>query len=138
VENYHEKLEEEYLFPRFGKAKKLIDLVAVLCYQHLAGRQVTEKIILALANKDHATLVTYLRAFTSMYRPHAAREDTVLFPAFRSLVTPSEYKELGKQFEAREHQIFAKEGFEGQVARVKHIERQLGIYDLSDFTAKVS
>src|SRR4029453_15160753 len=30
VEDYHEKLEEDFLFPRFKKANKLVDLVAVL------------------------------------------------------------------------------------------------------------
>ena len=30
IENYHEKLEEEFLFPRFGKANELTDLVNVL------------------------------------------------------------------------------------------------------------
>ena len=30
VEDYHEKLEENYLFPRFKKANKLVDLVDVL------------------------------------------------------------------------------------------------------------
>ena len=30
VEDYHEKLEEDYLFPRFRKANKLVDLVDVL------------------------------------------------------------------------------------------------------------
>jgi hypothetical protein len=73
-----------------------------------------------------------------MYRPHEAREDTVLFPAFRSLVPDKEYKELGELFESREHQLFGKEGFEGQVERVGQIERRLGIYDLSQFTPKMS
>lgn len=30
IEDYHEKLEEDYLFPAFEKQKKLVDLVAVL------------------------------------------------------------------------------------------------------------
>ena len=30
VEQYHEKLEEDYLFPRFRKAKKHVDLVETL------------------------------------------------------------------------------------------------------------
>jgi hypothetical protein len=34
-----------------------------------------------------------------MYRPHAVREDTVVFPAFRSVVGHSAYRELGEQFE---------------------------------------
>ena len=38
IENYHEKLEEDYLFPRFEKAKRLTDLVATLRTQHAAKR----------------------------------------------------------------------------------------------------
>src|SRR5205085_12675248 len=30
IEDYHEKLEEDFLFPRFKKAGKLVDLVDVL------------------------------------------------------------------------------------------------------------
>jgi hemerythrin-like domain-containing protein len=137
VEAYHEKLEEQHLFPRFEKAQKLTDLVAVLRSQHLVGRHVTAEIGTALTKKDHTALILSLRAFTHMYRPHEAREDTVLFPAFQSLVSTREYNELGEQFEEREHQLFGKDGFEGQVARVEKIERQLGIYDLSQFTPKV-
>ena len=46
-----------------------------------------------------------------MYRPHAAREDTVLFPAFRKLVPKKQYGELGEQFEDKEHELFGKAGF---------------------------
>jgi hemerythrin-like domain-containing protein len=42
VEDYHEKLEEDFLFPRFKKAKKLIDLVNVLLQQHQARRRLTD------------------------------------------------------------------------------------------------
>jgi hemerythrin-like domain-containing protein len=34
VEDYHEKLEEDHLFPHFRKANKLVDLVEVLNTQH--------------------------------------------------------------------------------------------------------
>ena len=44
VEDYHERLEENYLFPRFEKAGKLIDLVKVLFQQHLVGRRLTDRI----------------------------------------------------------------------------------------------
>jgi hemerythrin-like domain-containing protein len=49
IEQYHEKLEEDHLFPRFEKAGKLVDLVATLRAQHQAGRQLTGA-ILAEAN----------------------------------------------------------------------------------------
>ena len=42
VEDYHEKLEEDFLFPRFEKANQLVDLVKVLREQHQAGRRVTD------------------------------------------------------------------------------------------------
>ena len=44
IEQYHEKLEEDYLFPRFEEAGKLVDLVKVLKDQHKAGRRLTEYI----------------------------------------------------------------------------------------------
>ena len=42
VEDYHEKLEEEHLFPRFRTACKLVGLVEVLEAQHKAGRKLTD------------------------------------------------------------------------------------------------
>ena len=44
IEDYHEKLEEDFLFPRFEKAGKLADLTAVLRRQHVAGRTLTAQI----------------------------------------------------------------------------------------------
>ena len=44
VEEYHEKLEEDFLFPRFRKANKLVSLVDTLQAQHKAGRELTANI----------------------------------------------------------------------------------------------
>lgn len=141
IEDYHEKLEEDYLFPRFEKAGKLTDLVQVLRTQHKAGRQLTDR-IKNLATLDavkspveREKLSNALRLFIRMYRPHAAREDTVLFPALRSLVSAHEYAALGEEFEDKEHALFGKEGFEGIVAEVSELERRLGLDDLAGFTA---
>jgi hypothetical protein len=60
----------------------------------------------------------------------------VLFPAFRGLVTKQEYAALGEDFEKEEHRLFGKEGFEGMVERVAAIEKELGIFDLDQFTPK--
>lgn len=139
VEEYHEKLEEEHLFPRFRKKGKLVELVDVLEAQHKAGRRVTDR-ILVLASSDLRTgkreLSTLLRQFVRMYAPHEAREDTVLFPALREIVSREEYAALGEDFERKEHQLFGKEGFEGMVERVVGIEKTLGIFDLAQFTPR--
>ena len=78
-----------------------------------------------------------MQQFIHMYRPHAAREDTVLFPAFRSIVSPREFDELGEKFEDREKELFGKEGFEKMVESVGEIEEKLGIHELSKFTPEV-
>jgi hemerythrin-like domain-containing protein len=142
IEEYHEKLEEENLFPRFEKAGKLVDLVAVLREQHQAGRHLTGEIQrLAKAGaivkeEDRRRLSDSMRLFIRMYRPHEAREDTVLFPAFRSIVSKKEYEALGEAFEEQEHRLFGSDGFEKIVAEVAGLEKPLGIYELSGFTPK--
>jgi hemerythrin-like domain-containing protein len=95
VEDYHEKLEEDFLFPRFEKANRLVDLVKVLREQHQAGRRVTD-VTMRFANlqslkndSERAPLDNSMRQFVRMYNPHEAREDTVLFPAFRGIVSPA-------------------------------------------------
>ena len=143
IEDYHEKLEEEHLFPRYRKAGKLVDLVDVLTAQHKAGRKVTERIeglatLRSLRIADEAReLVTQIRQFIRMYRPHEAREDTVLFPVLHQIVSHNEYDALGEDFERIEHQQLGEEGFERAVERIAEIERKLGIFDLSQFTPAV-
>jgi hemerythrin-like domain-containing protein len=143
VEDYHEKLEEDHLFPRFRKAGKLIDLVDVLQAQHNAGRKLTD-VTIRLAtpqamksDDDRRELIVSLQQFIRMYSPHEAREDTVLFPAFHEIVTQNEYDALGEDFEKKENQLFGGDGFEKNVARVEAIEKTLGIFDLAQFTPKV-
>jgi hemerythrin-like domain-containing protein len=142
VEEYHEKLEEDFLFPRFRKARKMVNLVDTLFAQHRAGRQLTAQIheLASLATlkyvSDSDKLAEALRAFVRMYRPHEAREDTVLFPAFRSVVSLHEYAALGDDFEKKEDELFGEEGFFKVVDQVTELEKKLGIYDLSQFTPK--
>jgi Hemerythrin HHE cation binding domain len=45
VENYHEKLEEEFVFPRLQAAGREADLVEVLLRQHARGRELTDDIV---------------------------------------------------------------------------------------------
>ena len=141
IEDYHEKLEEDFLFPRFVRAGKLVELVQTLRAQHQAGRKVTTKILTLAKNgfrasEDRRTLGNSLAQFIGRYRPHKAREDTVLFPALRSIISAHEYAALGETFENKEHQLFGKDGFKGIVEQVAGLEQRLGIYDLSQFTPR--
>jgi len=142
IEAYHEKLEEEHVFPRLEKAGTLVELTRVLRTQHDAGRRLTRNILelatpAALKSKASAGAVTTaLGQFIRMYEPHAAREDTVLFPAFHALFTEKEFDALGDQFEEVEHRVLGSAGFEGTVEKVSQIEKALGIHDLAQFTPK--
>ena len=143
IENYHEKNEENFLFPRFEKAKKMTDLVAVLRTQHERGRTLTD---LIRANSNQQALKSaetrkktsgYIRQFVRMYNPHEAREDTVLFPEFRRIVSQNEYDSLGEEFEDQEHKLFGEDGFEKYVDKVAALEKTLGINDLGHFTPQL-
>jgi hemerythrin-like domain-containing protein len=142
VEDYHEKNEEDYIFPVFEKARKLVDLVATLKSQHLAGRRVTAEIrrlaqpALFRFPANRMRLVAACQSFIRMYRPHEAREDTELFPALRTILSPGEVLALGSRMEEAEHKVLGAEGFERSVEAVAAIEVQLGINDLNQFTPK--
>jgi hemerythrin-like domain-containing protein len=143
IEDYHEKLEEDFLFPRFEKANQLTDLVQVLRDQHKVGREITDLIIRFSKMKTNfdsdnsQKLIKLLTSFNVMYRPHEAREDTILFPALRRIISKNEYFALGEDFEDKEHELFGEDGFEAMVEKVADIEKQFGIYDLSKFTPLV-
>jgi hemerythrin-like domain-containing protein len=139
IEDYHERNEEHFVFPRFKQAGKLINLVDVLYQQHQAGRRLTDTILhlvpsSASPGDDRHKLVEAMQTFIRMYRPHEAREDTVLFPALRNVVSPNEFDAMGEDFEKDERQKFGEDGFEKMVNQVADLERALGIYDLSKFT----
>ncbi|HZS29518.1 MAG TPA: hemerythrin domain-containing protein [Candidatus Angelobacter sp.] len=134
IEDYHEKLEEDHIFPRFEQSGKLVELTVNLRAQHAMGRRVTERIAATAKSGDLQTLRASLAAFNRMYRPHEAREDTVLFPALHSLVSKHEYDAMGEEFEQLERKTFGGDGFNMAVDQVAGLEKQFGIYDIAQFT----
>src|SRR5207247_2525480 len=73
VESYHEKNEENFIFPVFRRAGKLTDLVAMLLRQHKAGRIVTAEILrlstpVAFRNtRNRERLAASVESFIRMY-----------------------------------------------------------------------
>lgn len=139
AEDYHEKLEEQFIFPRLEEAGQHADLARTLQAQHAAGRKVTTELLDltgggTLAEPQRAAQA--MRSFCRMYIPHISRENSVAFRAFHDLMAPAQYAELGEQFEEKEHSLFGADGFSKNVDRVAALEKELGIYDLSEFTPK--
>lgn len=140
VEDYHEKLEEKFIFPAFEKQNRMTELIKALRQQHEAGRMVTDTILRGSeagrfgSEESRRGLVQACRAFIRMYRPHKAREDTVLFPALHGVLSGAQIHELGEQFEEQEEKLFGEGGFNKNVEQVAALEKQLGIYDLAQLT----
>jgi hemerythrin-like domain-containing protein len=141
-EDYHErKLEEAYIFPAIKKAGgPAAGYADVLKAQHDRGREVTEY-ILAVTGKggvgtgDTEPLARALESFVLMYQNHAAREDTIVFPAWKEALSERQLHEMGDKFEEIERQQFGKDGYEDAVAQIGQIEQALGLADLAQFTA---
>jgi hypothetical protein len=115
--------------------------VRTLRDQHEVGRGITAEVVRVLGGSlddaSRARVADRLASYTRMYLPHASREDTIVFPAFREL-SGARYAELGDEFEQREHEILGEGGFDAVVAEVARIERAFGIEDLSRFTPERS
>jgi hemerythrin-like domain-containing protein len=139
-EDYHERqLEETHIFPALTKSgASLAGTVGTLITQHQRGREATEYILTvtrkAIGAADAEPLARTLDAFARMYEEHTAIEDTIVFPAWKKVLTPKELDEMGDRFEDIEHRTFGKDGFEDAVNQVASIEKALGI-ELAALTA---
>ena len=115
-------------------------LARTLTAQHERGRQITDYIA-TMAKKSRiapaavAPFSTCLADFVRMYEHHASIEDTIIFPAWKSSITPAQYDELNEEFEDLEHKMFGKDGFEDAVKQIASIERAFGLVDLGALTA---
>jgi hemerythrin-like domain-containing protein len=140
-EDYHEqKLEEAFIFPAVkqagGPAAALPD---VLMLQHQRGREITDYILAVTQGAKFGAgtagpLSQALDSLVWMYENHAAREDTVLFPAWKATMDDDEFDEVSDQFEEIEKQQFGEDGFETALKQIADIESALGLADLSQFT----
>lgn len=139
IEGFHEGLEEAYVFPPLRRVGQLVETVDTLLVQHARGRRLTQRVLdttsaTTLTPAAGAQLGSDLAAFLRMYEPHEAREDTVVFPALRQLLSASELRSLADTFDAEEDKQFGPDAFTDMVDRVTGIEKTLGIHDLSQFT----
>ena len=87
-EDYHERmLEEQHIFPLVRKKGGELERYAdILIQQHNRGREITDYVLAVTSGPkigaQHAQpLAKVFESFVLMYENHAAREDTIIFPA---------------------------------------------------------
>jgi hemerythrin-like domain-containing protein len=138
-EEYHEKkLEEENIFPQVKKAGgEGAALVDVLLAQHRRGREIISYVLDASKGTtfDGKAMARALHSFELMYEHHTAREDTILFPAWKKAIGPHEVEAMGEKFEDIEKAQFGGDGFDMAVKQIGEIEQALGLAQLAEFTA---
>lgn len=141
-EEYHErKLEEAYIFPAVKKAGgPAAGYPDILIAQHARGREITDYIIAVtksgkLGVANGAQLAGAMDSLVRMYRAHASREDTIVFPAWKQTLSAQQLDEMNDKFEDIEHEQFGEDGFEDAVKQISEIESELGLADLASFTA---
>jgi len=143
-EDYHERmLEEQHIFPMIRKqGAELTRYADILTAQHQRGRDVTDYVLAVTSggkiSSAHAEpLAKVFETFVLMYQNHAAREDTIVFPAWKKNFTDKQLDEVGDQFEDIEHKMFGKDGFDDAEKKISDIEGRLGFADLAQFTPPV-
>jgi hemerythrin-like domain-containing protein len=145
IQKHHERIEELAVFP-FMKTRGLcLPLMRVLVEQHGAGSHITRSIRKKLSGADKSKtrgktmlrrdLAELVRAFVKMYRPHAAREDTVLYPALRCNLEPDRYTEFKNRVEHLESAM-KESRLDTVLSRIEEIEKALDLFDLANFTYK--
>lgn len=139
VELYHEKIEEDYVFPVLEEKHSADRLTAELRKQHVAGRAITQRLLEMSQQptwnkQQRQTIKKKLSQFITMYRVHISREDTEIFPEFRKLVSKEEYERLSKLFDDIEEETFGKGSYKKFLRQIEEIEKRLDIYDIANVT----
>jgi hemerythrin-like domain-containing protein len=140
-EDYHERmLEEQHIFPIVRKMKgRAAGYPDILTAQHQRGREITDYTLAVTSGpkigaQHGEPLARVFESFVRMYENHAAREDTIVFPAWKTNFSNKKLDELSDQFEDIEHKMFGKDGFEDAEKQISEIEATFGFTDLSQFT----
>ncbi|AYV76808.1 MAG: hemerythrin [Barrevirus sp.] len=139
IEEYHEKTEENYVFPKLVENGLRVKEVEELIKQHNLGRQLTDNIMNLTKVKDYnkTKLISHICNYIKMYRIHETREDTVIYQDFRKLLTKKEYDELAETFEKDEEKKLGKDGYDNTLKIVEKVEKYFGIYELSKVTIEI-
>ena len=141
-EDYHEKkIEEVFVFPIVSKTPGApASYIDILQEQHERGRAITDY-VLSITRADRIPsnsiepLARALESFVRMYEHHAAIEDTVVFPVWKTAVGEAELDALAAKFEEIEAEHFGGDGFHTALKRMEEIETSLGLSNLEMFTA---
>lgn len=127
IENFHEKMEEKYIFPYFSKHEKYKEYINILIFQHIESNKITNKII-EYAKENNKELNSMIHQFIYMYRAHANRENTIIFKKIKKIIPIDEYKKISEKMDLLEDEQFGKGAYDKFLKMIIDIENY---YNLS-------
>jgi hemerythrin-like domain-containing protein len=138
--DHHMVDEEQFLFPKLREAGTMDRLVDTLEIQHDKGREIIGRIIdltragyiddLGQLNE----LTGLCMSFVIMYRPHAAWEETVVFPALYEIATENYIDNINMRMHDEERTMMSDPGLHRLMDNLRKIEEAAGTSDPGRFT----
>jgi hemerythrin-like domain-containing protein len=139
VDEHHMKIEEEEVYPKFEDDRVLAPMIEDFEEQHDEARKMVDRLEeLAEAGKpDTAELRRVFMDFRDMMMAHAAREETVLFPAMQGTWSDDELDALKEAQEEDEKKLLGDDADEKVFKMLGDIEAAAGIESVGDFTRRL-
>jgi hemerythrin-like domain-containing protein len=138
--DFHQKLEDEFLFSPMAQAGNSVDLIDVLSQQHIADQRLTGRLLRLTSasifknDSNRSETRNILCNQARMMSRHMAWEESELFPAFFAMVSTKDYRDLSEIFARRQEQIFGCEGINAVISDIADMENTLGIHNVGGFT----
>ena len=138
--DHHMVDEEQFIFPKLREAGTMDSLVDTLELQHDKGREIIGRII-DLTHAGHIEdpghlneLISLCLSFVIMYRPHAAWEETVVFPALYDISTENYIDNINMRMHEEERALMSDPGLHRLMDNLRKIEKAAGTSELEHFT----
>jgi hemerythrin-like domain-containing protein len=138
--DHHMVDEEQFIFPKLREAGTMDSLVDTLELQHDKGREIIGRII-DLTRAGHIEdpghlneLISLCLSFVIMYRPHAAWEETVVFPGLYDISTENYIDNINMRMHEEERALMSDPGLHRLMDNLRKIEKAAGTSELEHFT----
>ncbi|MGA9141127.1 MAG: hemerythrin domain-containing protein [Methanocella sp.] len=138
--DHHMVDEEQFVFPKLRESGTMDKLVDTLEIQHDKGRELISRII-DLTRAGHIDDIAQINelaglcmSFVIMYRPHAAWEETVAFPALYEIATENYIDNINMRMHDEERTLMSDPGLRRLMDNLRKIEEAAGTSDLGCFT----
>lgn len=119
IENYHEPMEEKYIFPHFPRK----DTIKHLIKQHKKSKKMTKHILESINDPDELT--SSLHKYIQMYREHEIIENTEVFEYYYHNVPREKQAKIYEIFEKTEDEKFGRHALTKFIEAVIEAEKKL-------------